>query len=771
MQRVKKSGITALALLLAVILGVSPLWQAFADGEAEGNRTITGKAAAFSIKGPNLHYDCIVEIEIDADGKIVAIRDAGTLDSINENIAKSEPMVAGILEQNIDHWNTFVAANGLDKFIGLTLDQIDVDNHEVDTVSGATSTSWTMKKAIVNAFASIDEDANAPEVKEYLKNAELRKPQTEQKLPVIGGVFNPEVKVLESEGKATYTIAFKTVEMMGITEDIEEIKVEQSAGDGEFKTVQAVVVDGEYKNQFTFERAAVGEEKIAVKVASKTMGEEFDGCIVFVDDAAEEEEPEVDKDVELAKLIADVALNAANAVAFDDSKLVYTKGQSQGASFKYDDKINLELFSKVEVDGADLEDAHYRLDGEKMALELDKNCLNNLSAGLHTVKLQTKDGYATAEFEVMNRAVGTAVKTLSGRAATRTIKGTNLQYDCIIDIDVDANGRIVKVRDAGTLDSINENIAKSEPLIAGILKQNLHHWDIFLNDEGFDKFIGLTVAQIEVDNHEVDTVSGATATSWTMKKAIVNAFDTEIVYEDDDDDDYVDMRDADGIDDEEAVAEQSSSEAAAETTEATENQQASAEAEATYVEKVFVDTRGHWAEQSISYLANRGIVNGVSATRFEPDGNIKKVELLQILANMADVDLASIGYVPYNDVAPDAWYANAVAWAVKNGIAHGVSEDVFDAEVYLTRENMAVIIDNYFAEVAGDALDSKVEKINFVDTAKISPYAQFSVQRLQRAGIISGIAAADNSYSFAPQALATRAQVAKMLADYLQAAE
>ncbi len=319
-------------------------------------------------------------------------------------------------------------------------------------------------------------------------------------------------------------------------------------------------------------------------------------------------------------------------------------------------------------------------------------------------------------------------RTISGRAATFSTNGPNLHYDCIIDVVIDEDGRIVEVKDKGTLDSINESIANSDPVMAGILKENLLHWDTFIEGEGFAKFIGLTLDQIDVDT-----------------------------------------RDTDG--DDEVVEDESSAEAVAETTDASESQQENGKAEATSVEKVFVDTQNHWAKASISYLANKGIVNGVSATNFAPDSNIKRAELVQALANMANANLGTYGDAGFVDVDSNAWYAKAVAWAAQNGIASGVSDKMFAPEAYVTRQDMAVMLDNYLAKVACVELASKVAKINFLDASKIATYAQMAVEKLQRTGIISGIASDANSYNFEPQALATRAQIAKVLADYLQAAE
>ncbi|UKI36654.1 MAG: S-layer homology domain-containing protein [Clostridiales bacterium] len=49
----------------------------------------------------------------------------------------------------------------------------------------------------------------------------------------------------------------------------------------------------------------------------------------------------------------------------------------------------------------------------------------------------------------------------------------------------------------------------------------------------------------------------------------------------------------------------------------------------------------------------------------------------------------------FADVADGAYYKNAVAWAVKNGIVMGVSDTEFAPDENITREQMASILFRY----------------------------------------------------------------------------
>ena len=164
-----------------------------------------------------------------------------------------------------------------------------------------------------------------------------------------------------------------------------------------------------------------------------------------------------------------------------------------------------------------------------------------------------------------------------------------------------------------------------------------------------------------------------------------------------------------------------------------------------------------WAVESIENLAARGIINGRTATLFDPHANVSRAEYVKML--VLAFDLYEEGSVPdFNDVGESDWYASYAASAQMNGIVKGDESGNFNGPQLISREDAAVMLDRIM-EQAGMVLNNGQLTENFQDRGQISSYALFSVERLQRQGIVSG--AEDNR--FLPKGNTTRAEAAKML--------
>ena len=153
--------------------------------------------------------------------------------------------------------------------------------------------------------------------------------------------------------------------------------------------------------------------------------------------------------------------------------------------------------------------------------------------------------------------------------------------------------------------------------------------------------------------------------------------------------------------------------------------------------KGFIDTQDHWAEDAIDFVSARGLVNGMSATIYAPDASTTRAQLWTILARQNDADLTggSIWYekaqnwakekgisdgmnpngtinraqmvtmlwramgqpaptaaATFTDVSADSYYAQAVAWAIENGITTGVGGGRFDPNSTCTRAQIATFL-------------------------------------------------------------------------------
>lgn len=172
----------------------------------------------------------------------------------------------------------------------------------------------------------------------------------------------------------------------------------------------------------------------------------------------------------------------------------------------------------------------------------------------------------------------------------------------------------------------------------------------------------------------------------------------------------------------------------------------------------FSDITTHWANESITFLAQRGIINGVSETQFLPNNNIKRSEFVKLLAKMDNIDESKFRTNKFSDVSENAWFNPYVAWAEQTGITSGISQTQFAPNENISREQMAVMIKR-FSEYKNFKLEPVNEQINFKDNTNISSYALDAISSVQKAGIINGL----NDQTFRPKSNATRAEAAKML--------
>ena len=171
----------------------------------------------------------------------------------------------------------------------------------------------------------------------------------------------------------------------------------------------------------------------------------------------------------------------------------------------------------------------------------------------------------------------------------------------------------------------------------------------------------------------------------------------------------------------------------------------------------------HWARKAISYLVNRGIIEGRDSRHFAPNEKITRAEFISLLYRMSGQKVEKTMVTGFEDVKVDFWFNNAVAWAVEAGITNGVDAKHFAPNQAITREQIAVLLTKY-AQYMNLTLEAQRDKVAFKDSDKVSTYAKEAVSTMQQAGIISG----REDGKFAPKDEATRAEAAKMLALFLQ---
>lgn len=174
---------------------------------------------------------------------------------------------------------------------------------------------------------------------------------------------------------------------------------------------------------------------------------------------------------------------------------------------------------------------------------------------------------------------------------------------------------------------------------------------------------------------------------------------------------------------------------------------------------------GAWYHDYVYDLVYRGVVNGMTATTYEPEGKLTRAQFVKLLAcslEEAETLKTYEGQHPFTD-SEGHWAETYIAWAKDKGIVEGVSATEFDPEAPITREQMATIFGRYALKQGIELPKDAAPAQSFPDADKISEYAREFVELMRIAGILNGY----EDGTFRPQNTATRAEAAKLFSLFL----
>ena len=163
-----------------------------------------------------------------------------------------------------------------------------------------------------------------------------------------------------------------------------------------------------------------------------------------------------------------------------------------------------------------------------------------------------------------------------------------------------------------------------------------------------------------------------------------------------------------------------------------------------------------WYADAVYKAKDNLYMEGVAAGIFAPEQAMTRAEFAQVVANMAGVVKAGIGETyptQFTDVPADAWFAKAVEWASRYGIVNGTSETTFEPYGTITREQIATMLYRY----AGNGAQADLSVLDqFEDAGSISAYAENAMAWAVENGYVNGT----SETTVAPAETATRAQIA-----------
>ena len=177
---------------------------------------------------------------------------------------------------------------------------------------------------------------------------------------------------------------------------------------------------------------------------------------------------------------------------------------------------------------------------------------------------------------------------------------------------------------------------------------------------------------------------------------------------------------------------------------------------------------GYWAHKGIDYCVRNRLMSGVGAGTFSPDTACTRAQIVKILynrsGNQADY---SYYYLPFTDVAPGAWYYNAVAWAYYNDVTSGTSATMFTPNAAITRQQLVTFLYRYTVKYAPEFTGNATPISAFPDAGSVANWAYAAMSWAVGNGLIVGNAHNGLDY-LDPNGSATRAQTATIIMRYCQ---
>ena len=169
-----------------------------------------------------------------------------------------------------------------------------------------------------------------------------------------------------------------------------------------------------------------------------------------------------------------------------------------------------------------------------------------------------------------------------------------------------------------------------------------------------------------------------------------------------------------------------------------------------------------WFRDAVSYVYRNEFMNGTSSTTFDPAGSMTRGMLVTVLYRIdGSMPVSDEERACFEDIG-GAYYTDAVAWAYSNGIVNGVSATKFDPNRIVTRQEAVTIFYRYCVDYNLLGMESCMELNGFQDCEQIAGFAVDAFTWAVATGLVEGSESANGCY-LNPVANLNRAQAAILL--------
>jgi hypothetical protein len=164
--------------------------------------------------------------------------------------------------------------------------------------------------------------------------------------------------------------------------------------------------------------------------------------------------------------------------------------------------------------------------------------------------------------------------------------------------------------------------------------------------------------------------------------------------------------------------------------------------------------QGHWADDPVQYLVDQGVISGYADGSFHPNENVTRAQFAKMLVTAMGWPLQTPPTPSFSDVPADFWAYGYIETAIAHGVISGYTDGTFRPSANVTRAQVAKMVFT--------ALNWRMESPTIGNFSDVNPgdWTYNFVQAVSSAQVMAGY----GDHSFRPNAPATRAQIAKILA-------
>ena len=170
-----------------------------------------------------------------------------------------------------------------------------------------------------------------------------------------------------------------------------------------------------------------------------------------------------------------------------------------------------------------------------------------------------------------------------------------------------------------------------------------------------------------------------------------------------------------------------------------------------------------YCADAVKWAVENGVTNGTTATTFSPNAACTRGQIVTFLWRAAGSPAPKTTVNPFTDVAADAYYVKAVLWAVENGITNGTTATTFSPDTTCTRAQAVTFLFRGAIANGLEAVTLQDLLSGFSDAASLPGYAMPAMNWALANGIVQG-----NGGALMPNNTCTRGQIVTFLYRYMK---